>query len=472
MLLKTVTAFTVAHSITLAIATLGYAAVPALPLNAAIALSILFLGPEIVRAWRGETSFTIRHPWVVAFAFGLLHGFGFASALDRRRPAAQRAAAGAAQLQRRRRARPARLHRADSRARARVPAARDPLAALGAAAARLRGRHARRVLDDPARGAAVRSAAMRRVAAEIRAAMASAPLGRRPRSPTCSRARRRLPDRIRCIRSRTRPRAGDGRRRPVGRAAWRARDLGAAGRLSDGHGVGRHARPAWACRCRASRTVSPLGHPARRRGAVRGTRLPLVVAASWSASSRSSTATRTAPSSRRAERAALQHGLRDRDRLPACARHRHRHCPPLAVGTDTVARRRRRSRCRRCSSCGEPSHERGARCRACALRSAGVLSSGRPTRTSTRPAWGRLRRVTHFLTSPEDLLRRSRWRCWRVRGAPHGRRAMFTLPAAWLLGSLFGLSAAATTASVGLALVLVSAAWRTGRRRCELSCAQ
>ncbi len=81
MLLKTITAFTVAHSITLAIATLGYANAPTVPLNAAIALSILFLGPEIVKSWRGETSFTIRHPWVVAFAFGLLHGFGFASAL-------------------------------------------------------------------------------------------------------------------------------------------------------------------------------------------------------------------------------------------------------------------------------------------------------------------------------------------------------------------------------------------------------
>ena len=81
MLVKTVTAFTVAHSITLAIATLGYGHVPAPPLNAAIALSILFLGPEIVRSWRGETSFTIQHPWVVAFAFGLLHGFGFATAL-------------------------------------------------------------------------------------------------------------------------------------------------------------------------------------------------------------------------------------------------------------------------------------------------------------------------------------------------------------------------------------------------------
>jgi len=81
MLVKTITAFTLAHSLTLAIATLGYAEVPVLPLNAAIALSILFLGPEIVRVWRGETSFTIRHPWVVAFVFGLLHGFGFATAL-------------------------------------------------------------------------------------------------------------------------------------------------------------------------------------------------------------------------------------------------------------------------------------------------------------------------------------------------------------------------------------------------------
>lgn len=81
MLLKTITSFTLAHSITLAIATLGYASAPLPPLNAAIALSILFLGPEVVRTWRCETSFTIRHPWVVAFAFGLLHGFGFASGL-------------------------------------------------------------------------------------------------------------------------------------------------------------------------------------------------------------------------------------------------------------------------------------------------------------------------------------------------------------------------------------------------------
>jgi hydrogenase/urease accessory protein HupE len=81
-LIETITAFTVAHSITLALATLGYASIPSPPLNAAIALSILFLGPEIVRVWRGQTSFTIRHPWVVAFGFGLLHGFGFASGLS------------------------------------------------------------------------------------------------------------------------------------------------------------------------------------------------------------------------------------------------------------------------------------------------------------------------------------------------------------------------------------------------------
>jgi hydrogenase/urease accessory protein HupE len=81
MLIKTITAFTVAHSITLAVATLGWASVPAGPLNAMIALSILFLGPEIARTWSGGTSLTLRHPWLIAFLFGLLHGFGFASAL-------------------------------------------------------------------------------------------------------------------------------------------------------------------------------------------------------------------------------------------------------------------------------------------------------------------------------------------------------------------------------------------------------
>jgi len=81
MLIKTITSFTVAHSITLAIATLGYASAPLPPLNVAIALSIFYLGPEIIRKQRGKTSLTIEHPWLVAFVFGLLHGFGFASGL-------------------------------------------------------------------------------------------------------------------------------------------------------------------------------------------------------------------------------------------------------------------------------------------------------------------------------------------------------------------------------------------------------
>jgi len=81
MLVKTITSFTIAHSITLAIATLGFARAPSELLNVLIAMSILFLGPEIVRLCRGETTLTIRHPWIVAFVFGLLHGFGFASGL-------------------------------------------------------------------------------------------------------------------------------------------------------------------------------------------------------------------------------------------------------------------------------------------------------------------------------------------------------------------------------------------------------
>jgi hypothetical protein len=80
-LIKTITSFTIAHSITLAISTLASIQLPAAPLNALIALSILFLAPEVIRVWRGQTSLTIRQPWLVAFAFGLLHGFGFASGL-------------------------------------------------------------------------------------------------------------------------------------------------------------------------------------------------------------------------------------------------------------------------------------------------------------------------------------------------------------------------------------------------------
>jgi hypothetical protein len=82
MLVKTVSAFTVAHSLTLAAATLGHIQLSAPLLNALIALSILFVAPEAIRAARGGTSLTIRSPWVVAFGFGLLHGMGFANGLS------------------------------------------------------------------------------------------------------------------------------------------------------------------------------------------------------------------------------------------------------------------------------------------------------------------------------------------------------------------------------------------------------
>ena len=81
-LIATVTAFTLAHSLTLAGATLGFVHVPGPPVEAAIALSIVFVAAEIVRSRGGRAGLTERLPWVVAFTFGLLHGLGFASALN------------------------------------------------------------------------------------------------------------------------------------------------------------------------------------------------------------------------------------------------------------------------------------------------------------------------------------------------------------------------------------------------------
>jgi hydrogenase/urease accessory protein HupE len=81
-LVWTITAFTLAHSITLALASLDVVNVPGPPIEAAIAFSIVLLAAEIVRLRRGEPSLTARWPWVVAFCFGLLHGFGFAGALS------------------------------------------------------------------------------------------------------------------------------------------------------------------------------------------------------------------------------------------------------------------------------------------------------------------------------------------------------------------------------------------------------
>jgi hydrogenase/urease accessory protein HupE len=81
-LVKTVTAFTISHSITLTAATLGFIHVPQRPVEAVIALSIVFVAAEIVRIHRGLESITSRAPWLVAFTFGLMHGLGFAGGLS------------------------------------------------------------------------------------------------------------------------------------------------------------------------------------------------------------------------------------------------------------------------------------------------------------------------------------------------------------------------------------------------------
>lgn len=81
-LVKTITAFTVAHSITLSAAALGFVSVPVPPVEAVIALSIVFIAVEIARRDPAAPGLAERKPWLVAFAFGLLHGLGFASALS------------------------------------------------------------------------------------------------------------------------------------------------------------------------------------------------------------------------------------------------------------------------------------------------------------------------------------------------------------------------------------------------------
>jgi hypothetical protein len=82
MLVKTITAFTVAHSITLAFATLGIVEAPTALVDALVALSIVFVAVEIIYAYQHRGGVSIKYPWVVAFGFGLLHGFGFAGALN------------------------------------------------------------------------------------------------------------------------------------------------------------------------------------------------------------------------------------------------------------------------------------------------------------------------------------------------------------------------------------------------------
>jgi hydrogenase/urease accessory protein HupE len=81
-LLLTVSAFTLSHTVTLTLATLGFVHVPPAPVEAAIALSILFVALEVLRKHSNPTALAQRKPWLVAFSFGLLHGLGFAGGLS------------------------------------------------------------------------------------------------------------------------------------------------------------------------------------------------------------------------------------------------------------------------------------------------------------------------------------------------------------------------------------------------------
>ncbi|MGI9530277.1 HupE/UreJ family protein [Lutimonas sp.] len=81
-LLATITTFTIAHSITLGLATLGYVNLPSTPVEIIIALSIVLICVEVLNAYKGKSSLTHRYPWLLAFAFGLIHGLGFAGALS------------------------------------------------------------------------------------------------------------------------------------------------------------------------------------------------------------------------------------------------------------------------------------------------------------------------------------------------------------------------------------------------------
>ena len=81
MLLKTITAFTLAHSITLALSILGIVSLPQAPVEAVIALSIVFLARELAQSEEQRSALTRSSPRLMAFAFGLLHGLGFAGVL-------------------------------------------------------------------------------------------------------------------------------------------------------------------------------------------------------------------------------------------------------------------------------------------------------------------------------------------------------------------------------------------------------
>ena len=110
----TITAFTLAHSLTLSLAALGSLSLPGPPVEATIALSIMFLAWELVKLNRGEVVISSQKPWLVSFTFGLLHGLGFAGRIERYWPAANAGGGCTCFFQYWRGARPIVIHRGNA----------------------------------------------------------------------------------------------------------------------------------------------------------------------------------------------------------------------------------------------------------------------------------------------------------------------------------------------------------------------
>src|SRR5262245_23330564 len=242
----------------------------------------------------------------------------------------------------------------------------------------------------------------------------------------------------------------------MGRTTWRTRHLGAASCISAGHGDGRNARTDGRARSGHRVWDRCLRHSARCGGGIRSSSSHCFCGVAgrtlrhlpWPCPRNGTPA--------RPECAALQHGLRDRDWMFACARHWHRHRSRMGVGSETPAHSRRRGRYGRCLFHVEGVDMKNAspsRLQTCFIVTVPVVLCAAPAQahlnsTGMGPIYDGL---IHFLTRPEDLVPALALALLAgLRGAAYGRRAALTLPVAWLVGSLSGLSAAASPGSAAL----------------------
>src|SRR5262245_34267664 len=245
----------------------------------------------------------------------------------------------------------------------------------------------------------------------------------------------------------------------MGSAARRPRRLDLAGGIPDGDGGGRDARPRG--RTAARHRVRDRGF-CDRAGNLGAIRDPPVAGRGGDRGRHLRHLPRARPRHRAATRrecAPLQHGLRHGDRLPACGGYRHRHDPPLVVGTSHVACGRRRHRRRR-----DPVHVEGAgmtddrpsRVRISALVAITIALCPAPVHahlnsTGMGPIYDGM---MHFVVSPEDLIPALALALFAgLRGVRHGREALFVLPGAWLLGGLLGLMISSMNGHAALSAV-------------------